>query len=108
MLDKEIGVRIRKQRELMGYTREALAERLGVSPKFCSDIENGVKGMSVETLCKLSKELFLTTDFVLFGENTVALDDELFNLVKLCKKEDSMYLKNIIRNFIQATNPKTM
>jgi len=34
----EMGIRIRKQRELLGYTREQLAEKLDVSTKFCSDI----------------------------------------------------------------------
>ena len=46
-----IGSRIRKQREYIGYTREQLAELLDVTPKFCSDIELGVKGMSIPTLC---------------------------------------------------------
>lgn len=104
MLDKDIGLRIRKQRELLGYTREALAEKLNVSPKFCSDIELGVKGMSVETLCKLSKELLVTTDYILFGRNSSDLDEELVNLLSACNKEKSKYLKNIIRNFIKASN----
>ena len=104
MLDKEIGLRIRKQRELLGYTREALAEKLDVSPKFCSDIEVGAKGMSVETLCKLSKILFLSTDYILFGKTAKEADEELVNLIKLCDKEKNEYLKNIIRNFIQACN----
>ena len=42
-----IGGRIRRQREFLGYTREQFAELLDVTPKFCSDIELGVKGMSV-------------------------------------------------------------
>ena len=45
-----VGRRIRKQREYLGYTRERFAELLEVTPKFCSDIELGVKGMSVPTL----------------------------------------------------------
>ena len=101
---KEIGIRIRKQRELLGYSREMFAERLGVSPKFCSDIENGVKGMSIDTLIKISKELFLTTDFILFGKNNSSFDDEFVNLIGLCKKKDIGYLKSIIRSFVQATN----
>ena len=46
----EIGSRIRRQREYLGYTREQFAELLEVTPKFCSDIELGIKGMSVPTL----------------------------------------------------------
>lgn len=104
-MHQEIGTRIRKQRELLGFTREQLAEKLNVSTKFCADIENGVKGMSIETLCKISKELLLTTDYILFGKTYTDLDDELFNLVTLCNKDKSRYLKNIVRNFIQACNP---
>lgn len=100
---KEMGMRIRSQRELLGFTREVLAEKLGVSPKFCSDIENGVKGMSIETLTKLSKELLLTTDFILFGKRNISLDDDFANLISLCNEKDIGYLKGIIRNFIQAT-----
>ena len=42
-----IGSRIRTQREYLGYTREQFAELLDVTPKFCSDIELGAKGISV-------------------------------------------------------------
>lgn len=104
MLNIEVGMRIRKQRELLGYSREELSERINVSPKFCSDIENGAKGMSVETLCKLSKELMLTTDYILFGKTNTEADEEILNLINLCDKEKSRYLKNIIRNFIKASN----
>ena len=52
---------------IFSYTREQFAERLGVTPKFCSDIELGVKGMSVPTLCKIAQILRLSTDFILFG-----------------------------------------
>lgn len=35
----QIGSRVWKQREYLGYTREQFAELLDVTPKFCSDIE---------------------------------------------------------------------
>lgn len=64
---KQMGLRIRKQRELLGLTREQFAEKLDVTSKFCSDIELGVKGMSITTLVKISKELKITTDYILLG-----------------------------------------
>ena len=39
-----IGARIRKRRELLGLSREELAEQLGVTAKFIGDIEYGEKG----------------------------------------------------------------
>ena len=53
---RAIGKRIRQQREFMGLTREQFAEQIDVTPKFCSDIEAGVKGMSVPTLCRIAKD----------------------------------------------------
>lgn len=103
MIDKEIGLRIRKQRELLGYTREQLAEKLNVSQKFCSDIEIGAKGMSVDTLCKLSKELMLSADYILFGNTSGDDNDEIMRLINFCSHENLPYLENIIRNFIKAT-----
>lgn len=103
MTNKEMGIRIRKQRELLGFTREKLAERLNVSPKFCSDIEAGAKGMSLETLCKLSKELMISTDYILFGKTHSDTDDELLYLINLCDREKAEYLKTIIRSFVQAS-----
>ena len=72
-----IGTRIRSQREYLGYTREQLAEYLSVTPKFCSDIELGAKGMSVPTLCKISKILRLKTDYILFGKREVKFSEPL-------------------------------
>ena len=104
MIDKEIGNRIRVQRELLGYTREEFAEKLNVSSKFCADIEIGVKGMSLDTLCKISNILMLTTDYILFGKNNLDIDDEILLLINKCDKEKIVYLKNIIRNFVQSIN----
>ena len=61
-----IGKRIRQQREYMGFTREQFAEQIDVTPKFCSDIETGAKGMSVPTLCWISKVLRLSTDVICY------------------------------------------
>ena len=48
-----VGKRIQQQRELLGYTREELAEKEDITPHLCYDLELGQKGMSVDTLCKL-------------------------------------------------------
>jgi len=74
---KAIGIRIRNQREFLGFTREQLAEMIDVTPKFCSDIELGVKGMSLNTLDLLSNMLKLSTDYILYGNFNK--DDPLIN-----------------------------
>jgi len=64
---KMIGRRIRSQREFLGYTREQFAELIEKTPKFCSDIELGVKGMSLRTLTVMGSKLKLSADYILYG-----------------------------------------
>ena len=97
-----IGKRIRKQRELLGLTREELAEKIDVTPKFCSDIELGVKGMSIPTLSRLSHVLCLSTDYILYGNENPDPDSPFLEMLKLCPPEKRPYLEEIVRSFLFA------
>ncbi len=100
----KIGARIRAQREYLGYTREELAEKLDITPKFCYDIELGAKGMSVQTLSRISKELCLSTDFILFGIDSKETESPSFSLIRQCPIEKIPFLEDIIRSFIRSVN----
>lgn len=63
-----IGRRIREMRETQSYTREALAEIVGISDKFLYEIETGRKGFSADVLCRLSKALSVSCDYIMSGE----------------------------------------
>ncbi|MBR6807840.1 MAG: helix-turn-helix transcriptional regulator [Clostridia bacterium] len=99
-----IGKRIRKQREYLGFTREVFAEKLDVTPKFCSDIELGLKGMSVTTLCKISDILGLTTDYILFGAPSDGEDDSISQMIRKCPPEKRQFLEDIIKSFLRSTH----
>ena len=101
-----IGARIRKQRELLGITREKLAEKIDVTPKFCADIELGVKGISVPTLCKLSEALFLKTDYILFGQNPTERSNRIEYLLHQLAEEDYPYAERILEAFLAAMKEK--
>lgn len=103
---EEIGGRVRKQREYMGYTREQFAELLEVTPKFCSDIETGVKGMSVSTLCKISKTLRLSTDYILFGKEPSGDSSSISMMLKNCADAELAYAEQLLKTFIMAMNDK--
>ena len=64
-----MGVRIRKHRELLGLSREQLAEKLDVTGKFVNDIECGSKGLSLKRLCALTQALGVSADYLLFGDD---------------------------------------
>lgn len=103
----EMGSRIRRQRELLGYTREQLAEKLDVSTKFCSDIELGVKGISIQTLAKLTDLLNLSADFILFGEYTQgdSMESEMLSLfAQKCPKKYRNNLITIVNAFVNSVS----
>ena len=99
---RAIGARIRRQREALGYTREQFAELLDVTPKFCSDIELGVKGMSVPTLCKISRTLFLSTDYILWGREDGAQLDPVILMLQSCSETEQVYARKLLQTFLQA------
>ena len=99
----EMGERIKKQRKLNGYSREKLAELVGITPRFCYDLELGLKNMSVNTLLKLSDSLHVSVDYLLFGSHT---PDEQYasviGLVSTCPSAKLEHLEQIISHYIQA------
>ena len=71
-LNRQIGKRVRAQREYLGITREGLCEYVSISPQFLSEIERGIKGASAETLYKLCEGLGVSADYLLMGKEIPA------------------------------------
>lgn len=76
MADRQVGMRIRELRKIQSYTREVLAEKIGISPKFLYEIEMGKKGFSAETLCRMSRVFCISCDYIMFGEENKYLKKE--------------------------------
>ena len=77
---------------------------------FCSDIELGVKGMSVPTLCRIASTLSLSTDYILFGKQE--RKDKFWAFKALAPMIESVtpsqlpYLENVLKTVISAMNHK--
>lgn len=67
-LNIQIGERIRKSREIAGFTQERLAEAIDVSTQYISDLERGVTGASTATLIRLCNTLNASSDYILMGK----------------------------------------
>ncbi len=68
MLEKsEIGQRIRQLRLINHYTQAEFAESIDISINFLSELENGKKGLSQDTLAKICRQLNTSADYILFG-----------------------------------------
>lgn len=101
--NRQIGARIRAQREFLGMTREELCNYVSISPQFLSEIERGVKGASAETLYKLCGGLKISADYVLMGkEKPSDVSDIAATLAML----DDKYLplaEDMLKTFVKAT-----
>ncbi len=71
-LKSSVGERIRNYRISNSYTQADFAEKIDISINFLSEIENGKKGMSQETLYKLCEHFGLSADYILFGKEEAA------------------------------------
>ena len=61
-----LGKRISQARSDAGHTQEWLAEAVGVSLQYISDLERGVVGTSIPTLIKICDALKVSSDSLLF------------------------------------------
>ena len=68
MNNVEIGLRIQEVRKEQNMTREELAEKAEISTKFLYEIEIGKKGLSAESVLKISRALSISSDYLLTGE----------------------------------------
>lgn len=89
MPDIKVGSRIRELREMKHYTRGELAEKVDISAKFLYEIENGKKGFSAEVLCRLSRALSVSCDYIMMGQDQGHRGEEKI----ICALED------LIRNY---------
>ena len=104
----EMGKRIKEYRLRLGYTREEVAEKLDLTPRFYYDLELGLKGMSLNTLCKICSTLKISSDYILFGDQSEEPGiAEYISLYKQCPVDKRTYLLAIVSEFNQAMNVDT-
>ena len=113
---KEMGDRIYQRRKLLDLTRRDLANQIGVSEKFIAGIENGEKGMSLQTLYKLMQVLDLSADFILLGapftetrgsDNAERIRQNILAPLYNLKEKDLKFMEEITKQYVQALRGKT-
>lgn len=78
---KTVGKRMQSKRKQLGWTRKAVAERLGLVEKYYADIERGSCGMSVETLLAVTKLYGFTIDGLIYGTGEESHSNEKSELL---------------------------
>lgn len=105
-LNKQVGARIRAQREYLGITQERACDFVDISTPFLSEIERGVKGASAETLYKLCEGLGLSADYVLMGKEKPA---DVSAITATLSTIDEKYIplaEDLLKTFIKTITLK--
>jgi Predicted transcriptional regulators len=66
-----LGLNIRSIRRKNNYTQEKLSEKVGISPVFLSQIENGNRKPSLETVVNIANSLNVTVDELLTNKSSL-------------------------------------
>lgn len=103
------GNRIQRKRELLGITRQQLAQRIDRSEEFCEEIEKGNRAISVETIIGIADMLHMSLDYMLLGRENEAVgfsDEEqvgaILGMVLACPEEKRGYLKEMIKIYLMS------
>lgn len=98
---KNLGNRIKAERQSRGITQEKLAEKADISLNFMSLIENG-RNMSVDTLVKIAQALGVSVDYLLSDsiplETNSIIEQITLNLSDLSDDEKLFFL-NMIKQY---------
>ncbi len=98
---KEIGKRIRNEREKLELTREKFAELLDLSPNFVGQIERGEKKMSLETFVNISDCLRVSLDFLTKGvADGQVHKSKLQKLIDRCSQEEIWLITDMLNSMI--------
>lgn len=77
-----LGPIIKAARKSRGYTREQLAERIHITPRYLMSIENENQKPSYDVLLRLIRELGISADSIFYPESE-SNNSKVENLIRL-------------------------
>lgn len=95
----EIGQRIQEIRKERNMTREDLAEKAEISSKFVYEIEMGKKGLSAESVSKITQALSTSSDYLLTGEGEK--NPREFETLSPREKKQLERVVRVVREFLK-------
>ena len=98
-MEKNKENRMKKVREIRGYTHEYMAELLNVKRQTYGRYESGERNISNDTLVKIADILGVTTDYLL-GRKVSESTHELYEKVQSLSREERKALIEKLRSTI--------
>ncbi|MGB4657834.1 MAG: helix-turn-helix transcriptional regulator [Mobilitalea sp.] len=87
------------RKEKMYLTQEIIAEQIGINIKTYQSIEQGVRGISIDTLCLVANYFKVSLDYLITGEK----EDAEWNVLTInLSKEQRKQLFSITSNMIMT------
>lgn len=102
------GSSLRRAREKREYTREQIAERAGISPRFVSAIENDRRKPSLDVLIRLIHAIGTSFDEVLTPQ-TISEEytaDRIKRLITQCSQRDQELVLALIDQMLDSKEEK--
>ena len=87
LLKKQMGERIRKIRNELKMTKDALGKEMGLTGQFLGVVESGKSTLTYEKLKILCDISGYTSDYILFGKDSNLVTDTKENLKKYTDEE---------------------
>lgn len=79
---KDVGLRIKSEREKLGYSREKFSEMVNIAPVYLGQLERAERKMSLDTFVKVASNLNLSLDYLIFGDQIYNINkDELIDII---------------------------
>lgn len=96
-----LGTRIKKRRRELNLKQNELAEMLGISNNYLSNIENGHSIPSLEVFSDICIKLKITPDMLLLG--VIRIDNVPENIkdnLKLCTNKELKFIDSMIQSIL--------
>lgn len=101
--NSEIGNRIHKLREEKGYTKEELAEIVGISVSHIYQIENSKRGFTTWILHHLSQVFDVSTDYLIYGQTSNLKSIKLIKTLEDLSVEKRTKIEGILMEIIKLS-----
>lgn len=109
MIDKRIGKRVKQYREKLGYTQEALSEKMKVSPNYISAIERGAVFPRYDNLISLINALEVTANEIfvdVLDKSYEAKSSSLSEEIKELPPEEQRRIYSVVETMISEAKNK--
>ena len=101
-----IGKNLWSIRERRKLKQEEVAEMADISQSFYANIEQGRKGVSIETLIRLAEVLEVSIDALVYGESEDTCVENIGALLRNCTPSFKIMVEDIVRRLVQGQEDK--